>query len=213
MDTFAQTQMKKIVSFPEAKDKRLALAAKLFSSGHAQDAEKELIQLIDEGVDEASSLLGELYELQGQKGEISDFQKAKFYYEKAMESCGSQAGVLGLARLYFYGKGMEVNYQKAFDLYSLAIKEETGSLSEGFASWMLGRMYMDGLGTANDLKKARYYFRKAWASGHVPGLSFWANLEWKLGNYQKSIVLRLLSIIFIATLTIKDRRHPRLRVV
>lgn len=85
-----------------------------------------------------------------------DTKKAVEYYEKSVEYMDRQSA-LELAKIYFYGKVLEQDYDKA--LKYLLVAEKNFFDTELFE--MLGTIYENGTkNTPKDLKKALEYYRK-----------------------------------------------------
>ena len=67
-----------------------------------------------------------------------------------------------LALMYDHGDGVEQDYEKAFEYYTLAAEQ-----GEGKAFNNLGDMYENGHGMEQDYEKAAEYYRKAAEMGIV----------------------------------------------
>lgn len=65
------------------------------------------------------------------------------------------------ARMYYYGEGCEVNYEKALYWYEKAAEQG----NENAQLWV-GKLYEQGQGCTKDTKKARYWYEKAAAQGN-----------------------------------------------
>lgn len=199
-----------IIEFPKPWDQRLEEAVKLCNARQFPAALSRLIQLIDEGCDEAYYYVGCIYE-EGGNGVEKDLAKAIFYYEKSTQEYGSVEGCLALARLYYFGIGVPQNYQKAFDLLTLIADEANNGRGHGVAHMMLGQMYAFGHGVQQDLGIARKYFQKAADQGYVFPLSALSALEWRAGNYLQSIRLRIKAIWLAIRVSRSDPHDWRLR--
>jgi len=166
--------------------------------------------LIDDGLDEAYAFVGAIYEFGGKDVKI-DYEKARFYYEKSIEKFGAVESYLGLARIYFYGLGVEKDYCKAFELYQV-LSEDNDNM---FANYMLGKMYVEGLCVDQNYILAKEFFNKSWNKGYVFSLTQIAALEKVLGNRFKSWILRAkagLKAFFIERKNINDPRVSRIPV-
>lgn len=73
-------------------------------------------------------------------------------------------GQAGMGIVYFYGSGVERNYQKALQYFQL-------SADQGYVEghFLLGIMYYFGYGVKKDYKSAVKYFNLAAQLGHVLG--------------------------------------------
>lgn len=86
--------------------------------------------------------------------------------EKAVEmyQLGANQGygmsLYSLASCYYYGKGVEKNYEKAFDLFSESCKPTQGKAHK-YADYEVARMYEKGLGTKQNLIKANEHYEIA----------------------------------------------------
>lgn len=93
---------------------------------------------------------------QGMKYEKGDdIPKAYAYYEQAAY-CGSKSARTNLGTLLCAGKGMEYDYERAFELFTLSAKE-----NHTRAMVNLARLYEKGLGTEQDITKAKELLKKA----------------------------------------------------
>ncbi len=92
-----------------------------------------------------------------------DYQKARYWFEKAAEQGHAHAQFL-LGYMYYEGLGVERDYQKT--LYWLGRAAEGGDLE---AQHTLGKMYFVGEGVERDYQKALYWFEKAAQQGDAIG--------------------------------------------
>lgn len=164
------------------------------------------IDLIDRGYAHANTLAGSIYE-RGCNGVSADYEKAKFYYQMAVDTVGSVEGWLALARLCFLGKGSKPDYQKAFYYYSI-VDEDTDN---AVASLMLGRMYLEGKGVPKDIDKASAYFEKSASLGSVFAISYQALLAKESGRHVFSLWCRMKAACLAFAITLKDSSDTRLR--
>ena len=86
-----------------------------------------------------------------------DYKKAKYWWEKAAEQGDSDAQN-NLGYIYFYGKGVEIDYEEAF---YWTIKAATSFYVSVEAQYRLSEMYEKGLGVPRDYDKAKYWREKA----------------------------------------------------
>jgi TPR repeat protein len=175
-----------ILNFPSSNNHRFDVAVSHYARGEYNTALKEAIALIDEGYGHANTLAGAIYE-RGGDGVKQDYEKAKFYYQMAVDEVGAVEGWLALGRLHYFGKGMQPDYEKAFYYYSVVDQDTENAI----AYLMLGQMYMEGKGVPKDLGKAREYFIKAENMGSIFALTYQGLLEMECGYYLKSLWLRL----------------------
>lgn len=199
-----------IIEFPKPRDQRLEEAVKLCNARRFPAALSRLIQLIDEGCDEAYYYAGCIYEAGG-NGVEKDLAKAIFYYEKSTQEYGSVEGCLALGRLYYFGIGVPKDHRKAFDLLTMIADEANNGRGHGIAQMMLGQMYGEGLGVQQNIATAREYFKKAANQGYVFSFSALSTLEWRAGNYLKGLGLRIKAIWLALRITWSDPHDWRLR--
>lgn len=197
-----------ILSFPHSDNKRFDAAVKLYREGKYSAALKEAITLINEGYGHANTLAGAIYERGGDSLE-QDYDKAKYYYQMAVDTVGAVEGWLALGRLHYFGNGMPPDYEKAFYYYSVV--DEDSKNGNAVAYLMLGQLYLKGKGVPKDLGKAREYFSKAESKGSVFALTYQAQLEQEYGNYFKSLWLRLKAGYLAFVITKCDPSDTRLR--
>ena len=198
-----------VVEFPASHEQRLQSAIAAAARGDHSSALKKFIALIDDGCTAAYDFVGGYYEL-GAKGlELDkDYEKARFYYERAIEQCGSRESYLGLARLYYFGRGVNQDYGKAFEYFDLVAKE---AKQNGVAYLMLGQMYQHGQHVDKNLEKAEDCYRKAWQQGYVFGLTCLGKLEQERGHHFKGWLYRLKAGFVGYRIASKDSHDSRLR--
>lgn len=101
------------------------------------------IQMAKNRVVYAQNVLGLLYE------ERKEFEIARYWYEQAAAR-GLSKALLNLALMHFFGKGVEQDYNKAFELF-VAAAEKGHERSALYVAYM----YENGLGTVKDKEEAR----------------------------------------------------------
>lgn len=116
-------------------------------------------------VDEEKDYLMQAAELDNEKAFIklgdwfyrhNNYSEAKKYYEKAAKKCNNKDALKCLGDIYYYGKGVEKNYNKAIEIYEKAA--ENGSYD---ALKFLGDIYYYGQGVDEDQSKASSYYQQA----------------------------------------------------
>ncbi|MCA2969795.1 MAG: tetratricopeptide repeat protein [Pseudomonadota bacterium] len=121
-------------------------------------------KLVDKNFNHANTTLGAAYEKRGDiSGSADDYEKALFYYRRAVETVGATEAWLALARLFYLGKGVQRNEKIAFDYY-LRIVED---VDNPIAHLMLGKMYLDGEGVKTDIAKAKSHLVHPKSQGYV----------------------------------------------
>lgn len=187
-------------------DQRYSLAVSYFAIKDYRKALAEAIALIDAGYGHANTLAGTIYE-RGGYGVQQDFEKALFYYQKAIETVGAVEGYLALGRLFYFGKGVPQNYEKAYEYYSTVDADTDNAV----AYLMLGRLYQCGHGVKQDLDKARAYYEKAIAKGYVYGFTYLGFLERERGHRLRSWRLRLWAAYLSLKIGARNSLDSRLR--
>nr|XP_039264956.1 protein sel-1 homolog 1-like [Styela clava] len=108
----------------------------------------------------AQAYLGKMY-AEGSNTVKQNNETALKYFEKATEQ-GNPVGQAGLGTMHLLGKGVPMDYKKAFTYFQL-------SADQGYVEGQLqlGNMYFLGLGVKRDYKQALRYFNLASQSGHL----------------------------------------------
>lgn len=106
----------------------------------------------------AENNLGVMY--QRGLGVAQDFQKARFWFEKAANQNLGEAKV-NLGLLFFDGSGVPQDYEKAFTLFSSAAREKIPE-----ALHMLGLQMYSGLGVPVDFQQAFQNFKDSALLGY-----------------------------------------------
>lgn len=144
-------------------------------------AENILLQFENTGDSDILTDLGLLY----QRGDVhngvsKDYQKSKSYYERAWEKHTSPFLAANLGYTY-YCLSEYINAEKMF-----LIADQAGYCVN---SDFLGRMYKDGLVGPKDLKKAAFYYGRAYEKGDLNNVftyvEFSEILE-EIGEYQRA---------------------------
>jgi len=190
----------------DSHEESLQEAILLLHAGDIKRALQKFIKLIDHGCDEAYLFAASIYEIGG-PDVPQDYEKAIFYYQKNIETFGSVEAHLGLARCYYFGRGVTKDYCKAFDHYSAVEREKRNAV----AYLMLGRMYQYGQCVKRDVIKAKVYFKKAYDLGYPMGLACLGFLEQESGNYIRGLYLRVKAGVLGYRIALRDRQDPRLR--
>lgn len=196
--------MNSILNFKKSENAALNQAIGIFSRETADEALVEFMKLVNQGCNEALSFVGNLYECGGRNVE-RDCSKAKFYYERAVESAGSIAAYLGLVRIYYYGLGVEKDCCRALEYCEVLIREA----GHPYASFYVGKIYMEGCCVEKDLNKSKKYFKDSWRQGYVFGLTYLGLVEQESGYKIIGWLYRIKSGImayFIARNDINDYR-------
>jgi len=181
-------------------------ALDLYRQGDFKLALSESISLINQGFADANVLAGAIYE-RGGHGIQQDFQKAFFYYQRAVHEVGAVEGWLALGRFYYLGKGIDTDYEAARECYSV-VEEDA---AHPVAHLMLGRMHHEGKGVPKDINLARAYYQRAANKGAVFGVSYLGSIELESGNIIYGVWLRFKAALMGLLIWIKNRNDSRLR--
>ena len=186
-------------------DRRWKLLTKAFYKGDRIGALYQLRKMAKENVPAAFAELGNLYEMGG-PGFEQDFEKAKYWYGRAIEDADDIEGYIGMARLYYFGKGVPIDYKKALEYYLIA--EE---INEPVAFFAIGRMYRLGQGVEKNISKAKEYYRRGVHFGSVQSLRALGEIELESGNKILGLYYRILAVVRAIPIFIRNRHDPRLR--
>lgn len=93
--------------------------------------------------------LGKVYE------SMEEYDLAMETFNEAMDK-GSDIGRSYYARMFAYGLGTDIDYQKAIDLLNISVEN-----NDGLGMAVLGKLYMEGKGVEKDLPKAIELFERS----------------------------------------------------
>lgn len=177
-----------------------------FEKGKLSVAFHKFDLLANNGVEESYSFLGNMHEF-GVSDSGPDYELARYWYEKSLDTVGSVAAYLGLIRIHYYGLGGFKDYRKAFCL-SRELSEEK---EHPYAYFFIGKMFLHGKGVAKDLDRAFFYFEKSWCKGYVFGLTYMGIAAQKQGKWLKSGWCRLKAAFYAYRISLMDKRSQRIR--
>lgn len=163
--------------------------------------------MADEGSTSALAEIGNIYEVGG-GGVTQDFAKAREWYERS-SMLGDPDGHIGLARMYYFGLGVEQNDAKALDLFQ---KAHAADATKAGVVYALGVLFELGRGTAKDDDRAIEYYLRAAAMGHALALKNLAVLRIVRGDRIGGIFLWCRALVRIFSIALKDPNDPRLKV-
>ena len=126
-----------------------------------------------------------------------EYDKALECYTKAKEQ-GYDSAYSAIAGLYYFGYGVEKNYEKAFEYAQTANQKNAGG------NYYLGLMYYYGRGVVKNQSKALEYFKKV---EHIGSASYAIGLIYYNGedvpkNYEiafKYLILNINNNILVHT--------------
>ncbi|MGL5698761.1 MAG: tetratricopeptide repeat protein [Kluyvera sp.] len=165
------------------------LADTWFSSGDLSKAEFWAQKSADSGDADASALLAQIKIT----NPVSlDYPGAKKLAEKAA-SAGSKAGEVILARILTNSQSGQTDYPRAITLLQQAsINAESDFAVD--AQMLLGMIYANGVGVAEDDEKAASYFKNSSALSRTGYAEYWAGMMFLggekgfiTGNKQKAL--------------------------
>lgn len=133
--------------------------SRLYSLGHGieiniQQSIEWALKSIKQGNETAAYNLGTVYRDQLQ------FDKAFEYYSLALKM-GDNSSLLQIGLCYYFGIGVTLDYQKAFELFEQVTKKTDvteGEIDE--ANYWIGLSYLKGTGQIQSIEKARAYLHK-----------------------------------------------------
>ena len=173
-------------------------------SGCMADAQAIFEKLAEEGVITAYSQVAFFYET-GEGDAVKDLDVARYWYDKAAEQLDPE-GILGLARFYYLGRGVEINYERAYQIY-----KEMTKLNDPIAYFVLGEMYHLGRGVSKDIEKAVEYYNKSSEQGNIHAKLQLATIEYE----KRKSLINFIKIRFLPILTIfifrRNKHDSRIR--
>ena len=197
-------RVSKVVNLPVSNEHKFNTALLALSNGDAASALQEAKLLIDAGYPHAYTLAGAIYE-KGGDDLAPSAQHAIFYYQKAIDEVGALEAWLALGRIYFFGKGVDPDHQKALHCYS-TVYEET---KNGLAAMMLARLYTESKSVQANRDRAAEYLRDAIGKGYALASTQLAVQEFREGKYFKAIAHWMQGIWRVIRLPKGDtRRRP-----
>jgi len=197
-----RADMKNIQS--EKFDPEWSRAVQTFKNGDFAGALYLFKKLEKAGSLDAIAEIGNIYELGG-GGVEQDFLEAKKWHTKALNYANDPMACLALGRLYYFGNGVEQNYEKSFSYFN-RLKEQNmpGAL------YALGRMYEKGEGTNQDLDVAQQYYEKAIQLGHAVAQRDIGLVHIKKGSILLGIIKWCIGSINIFKIAYRDPEDKRL---
>lgn len=136
-----------------------------------------LIAETEAGNPDATYMLGLLYQLKADDYyDEYAYGQAKIIFDRAIE-LGSSDAMFSLAELYYYGNGIDQDYEKSFELYSNPALDQHPE-----AQFSIGVQYDLGEGVAQSYEKSLEYFKKASALNHDPS-TFNVGYMYENGEY------------------------------
>lgn len=185
------------------KDQRWGKAFDAWESGDREGAIFLYKSLASDGAYASYARLGEAYE---SGGNTQDFNEALRWYRKSYFEHQDIWGAIGLARMYYYGRGVEIDYEYAFKIYN-DIKLNNNPI----VSLMLGRIYEFGRLGKQDKQKAKTNYLKAIAKGNIAAIRNLAFLEKEQGNYLRFLKLLVIALIKAFKVAYKNPKDARLQ--
>ncbi|MCA1923594.1 tetratricopeptide repeat protein [Buttiauxella noackiae] len=147
------------------------LADTLVSAGEFQQAESWAAKSAAQGDADAMALLAQL---KIHDPATADYQQAKSLAEQAVQR-GSLAGKVTLARIFVNTQAGKPDYPRAITLLESA-SQDIESDSAVDAQMLLGLIYANGVGAAQDDEKATFWFKRSSTLSRTGYAEFWAGM-------------------------------------
>lgn len=147
------------------------LADTLVSAGEYQQAESWAAKSAAQGDADAMALLAQL---KIHDPATADYQQAKSLAEQAVQR-GSLAGKVTLARIFVNTQAGKPDYPRAITLLESA-SQDIESDSAVDAQMLLGLIYANGVGAAQDDEKATFWFKRSSTLSRTGYAEFWAGM-------------------------------------
>jgi len=176
-----------------------------------ENAESILIELVDSDFNEAYFYLGNVYELDANINPLINYDKAYFYYEKAIDTKGLVEAYIAKARLNKCEFISNPDIMEAASIYEELIAN--GIHLDGFVHYALGKLKYFGCLGEVDITQAEAYFREGWRHGHIPSLNGLSSLLLKKKCYIKGVFLKIYAVTLGVTVAIFNWRSKRVRQV
>lgn len=161
--------------------------------------------LAREGERAAFREIGNILEFGG-RGVNKDIDAAIAWYRKAVDEANDSHACIGLARIYYYGKTGQPDYDKA--LWYLRLVEDKDF---PLVNLLLGKMHQLGRGVPESPDQAKPYFQRAAAKGNVHAQKELGKLEIRRGNFFSGMLLLVRSALNAVVIGSKDIFDPRLK--
>lgn len=182
-------------------------ATELIKEGDKKEALWILKKLAQKGEVAAYKNIGKIYE-NGGGGVPQDFNKAFYWFKKAVEIADDRYGYTSLGRMYYFGRGVERDIGKAFWYY-----REASNSGSPEASHFLATMYRLGEYVGKSYLKARWYYFKSLREGNLFSYLGLASMEREEGNRLRSYCYRGVAFFSGLRLFIKDPKSKRLKTM
>jgi hypothetical protein len=195
-----------IVTQSPQHDARLDEASEAMLRGDFVKARDLLEILVSMGSKGALLGLAAIYERGGTKVP-QDLDKARGLYERALSTAKSSKAALALGNMYYFGLGVQSDFQRAFYYYS---KLESSADAVGLLR--LGTVYERGQGIQQDPGKARDLYRRSAKLGNIIALKSWGLLELRRGNIFMGVPLWIWAAVRVASIVVSDPKDKRLRM-
>lgn len=134
--------------------------------------------LYNNGFEAAARMIALIYETPSDSDSLQDYTKAKKWYEISAYDVGDIIGFIGLAKIYFYGLGVEKNNGKALDF----LKSIEGN-DFHIAYLLEGKILLDGINGVEYLDLAEDAFQKSYERGNIVSMFYLAKIAKLKGKY------------------------------
>ena len=173
-----------------------------------EDARDLLYRMIEDGHEDAYVYLGKVYELEPDKNPILNYEKAYFYYNRAIETTGSVDAHISIAHFFSMGFLGKVDEKSAMNIYLDLVNQ--GFSKEGFLFWMVGARYAKGQGVKADLSFASDFLKRGWEEKHIPSLYWLGYVSCRKGKYIRGCLSCLRALALWSFFAIFDKHSSRI---
>lgn len=177
----------------------------LAQEDRVSEALEALEPLLEKSDARAHTLAGAGFELSG-SGVKVDFEKARYCYEFAVNAEGCVVAALGLARIFYFGKGFDVDIEYSHSLYSI-ISE---GVDEPLADIGLARIHLDDRWKNGDIDLANRLLNRAMSRGYVGAYVVAARFRKRQGRFFDWLKLSLQARLKATSYLVRDIHDIRL---
>ncbi|MEQ9450857.1 MAG: tetratricopeptide repeat protein [Pseudomonadales bacterium] len=179
----------------------LEAANQALNRGNRRDALSIFHDLATKGYEPAMFMLGEMLASPSNGGVEQNFEAAKMWYEIHYQQTSDALSALGLAKLYFKGKGVKQDIGKALDILVPHAND-----SDARINMLLGRIYGSNLGCAGSLEKSISQLETAYSKGNVYSLKYKGWLLIESGSRFTGVLVLVRGFVLVLWASIK-RNH------
>jgi TPR repeat protein len=182
-------------------------ASRAFRAGDLPSALALFKDIARHGGAPAFREVANIYEFGG-NGVDEDYPLALHWYKRTVDEANDVWGCIGLARMYYLGKGTPVDYEKARFYYELAEDNE-----HPIALFQLGQMHYLGQGCEANVVKAEGYYSRAARKGHVYSIAILGTICVERGRLIKGIFLKIKAMLLGGIIHFRNTNDMRLKKI